>query len=1078
MLKILLGKARAGKTAAIMEEISNSVQNQVGNQVLLVPDQYSHEAERELAESCGDSASIYAEVMTFDWLAKMVSNKVGGNPNPYLDESGKLLCMAVAIEKCAPSLKVFSSSLHKLDMQELLLSFVDEMKLSQISPELLSEIADASDDVLATKLNELSTICAAYEGVVSCGHTDPSDSIIHLAEQIPSLDFSTYHFYIDGFTDFTNAEIEVIKALLSQKASITICMTVDSLLDNSGVFSPARNSIKKLIHQVDSIGIKADVTMFPQRGRSFADDIFEFTNNEPNIDIDLFTCNCIEDECELAASKIIELVRDKGCRYRDISIAIRGFEDYSATLKSVLKQYGIPLFAAQRSPISSKPLAALIQYSYNIILNGWRPDDIISYLGTGLINIPIEKRDLISSYLLRWDIREGQWYSSKNWSMHPDGYDGKQNEKTTKDLEEINRIRKLIFEPLSKFEEASKNANTAAEQSKALSSFLKSIEISKMLDIRAEKLLKSGDSSAAEEYSQLWEIIVNAIEQIYSILGSSEIETIEFAKLFLLLLSKYDVGIIPVSLDMVNAGDFVRMRRRNIKHLIILGADANRLPKSEDEATIFTSDEIKKLRSTGVQFRFSDEGEIWREFSLIYNCLSLPKDSLTLSCVEGDSGKSFVMTRAEQLCHKEAVSFDVELARTNSKFPALILAASSTSQYANASKKYFEDTSPDLINGIISASSLQRGKLSESSVSSLYGESLDISASRVDAFYSCKYGYFCQYGLRAKKFEPADFSPKTLGNFSHFVLENLAREIKDLGGFKAASEKKVRIITDKYIAIYVHDELHDFEDKNERFRFLFNRVCEGIHRVVQETVKEIQGSKFEPESFELNFDGKDENGEFPSIPINDDNDKLKLSGIADRVDTWDDDGTTYFRVIDYKTGSKKFSLSEIWYGLSMQMLLYLYELEMYYNGARIPAGVMYLPVRDKYLSFNQNPSEEEILKKKSKDSPLTGLMLDVDGMAEAWSNSETNLGMMTSEQFSLLCNHMKNKIGTMAKEIREGSIEADPYRIDNTTSACNYCAYKSTCGFINGEKNEREKAFKKMTNDEIWGLLQGGASND
>ena len=81
--------------------------------------------------------------------------------------------------------------------------------------------------------------------------------------------------------------------------------------------------------------------------------------------------------------------------------------------------------------------------------------------------------------------------------------------------------------------------------------------------------------------------------------------------------------------------------------------------------------------------------------------------------------------------------------------------------------------------------------------------------------------------------------------------------------------------------------------------------------------------------------------------------RLSVSGKVDRVDGWLHDGRLYLRVVDYKTGKKSFDLSDLRYGLGIQMLLYLFTLEQegrsYFGYPIVPAGVLYHPAREVIL---------------------------------------------------------------------------------------------------------------------------------
>lgn len=289
-------------------------------------------------------------------------------------------------------------------------------------------------------------------------------------------------------------------------------------------------------------------------------------------------------ECEFAAAKAMALVRDGGCRWRDIAVAVRGFDDYRLSLESAFAHYGVPLYTARKADLLSKPLPMLIASAYEIVDGGWEIEDVTDYLRTGLAGIGTDECDELENYVFLWQLRGSAWTRNDDWRLHPEGYGAEFTEQAQETLGRINGLRRRVAAPLMRFAESTKNAETAAGQAEALAQLLEELELSERLSERAERLAESGRAAAAQEYAQLWDITVSALEQCAAILGDAPSDRETFGRLFTLMLSKYDVGTIPAALDRVTAGDFDRMRRRNIKHLIVLGATDSRIPKTDADA--------------------------------------------------------------------------------------------------------------------------------------------------------------------------------------------------------------------------------------------------------------------------------------------------------------------------------------------------------------------------------------------------------------------------------------------------------------------------------------------------------------
>ena len=1103
MLRLIIGKAGAGKTGAIIEEIRAAVAAGRGGSMLLVPEQYSHEAERELCRVCGDSLSLYGEVFSFTGLARRVLQQQGGAAVRWLDKGGRLLCMALALEQVGSRLRVYDAARRKSELQSMLLSAVDELKSACITPEMLEEAAAACDDSLGDKLFDLSLILSAYDAVVANGRADPADRLSVLAEKIADSDLGPEnHVYVDGFIDFTRQEQEVLAALLRRGVKLTVCMTVDDLESDSEVFALSRISCRRLLEAAREAGAETRTECMrgaskPDALRFYSEHMFSWSRETWQGEappIRLAAAESITAECELAAARVLELVRDGGFRWRDIAIAVRGFEDYRGTLESVFAHYGVPLFTARRSELLQKPLPALLSLAYEILEGGWDVDDLIGYMRTGLTGLDTEECDLLADYIYKWQLRAWAWERKGDWRQHPEGYGNEYDEGTEERLRELNRLRRKLADPLLRFRQRGLAAETAEEQAAALSVFLEELHLPEQLEDRSAALEAGGRQALAAEYRQLWELLVSALEQAAAILGDTRMDMWDFGRLFLRMLSQYDVGLIPVALDRVSAGDFDRMRRRTIRHLLVLGASDDRLPPADDGNRVFTDEERERLLALDIDLG-AGEGELWREFSLIYSCLTLPDRGLQLSYpVTGADGEalrpSLVFSRAKALFDLPVESPAADMLRLSAPGPALTLAAQALhggGPAARAAASWFRAQAPERFRRLESAAEMSRGRLSPEAVRALYGSRLRLSASRIDKFASCRFAYFCEYGLRAKKYEPAGFTPPEIGTFMHYVLEHVARDAAGRGGFAALTDEELNALTEQRVSSYVHEELDDFREKSPRFTHLFRRLSQDVHRVVDDMAGELRRSDFVPLDFELDFSKAED---MRPVELTKDGASVTLTGIADRVDGWVHEGKLYLRVVDYKTGVKKFSLSDVWYGMGLQMLLYLFALQAdgagRYGKEIVPAGVMYVPARNLLLSLDADVDDEEAEKQRRDKLRRSGLVLDDPAAMEAWEKGEDKRyipvkfkngkagadAVASLERLGELSRHIRETLGDMAQALSRGSIAADPYYRSQQENACLNCEYFDACHFADGENGEHVRYMPRYTDKQVWGMLE------
>ena len=478
------------------------------------------------------------------------------------------------------------------------------------------------------------------------------------------------------------------------------------------------------------------------------------------------------------------------------------------------------------------------------------------------------------------------------------------------------------------------------------------------------------------------------------------------------------------------------------------------------------------------------------EFALIYNCATLPGESIYLSRSLGGGEKqpSFIFSRCARIFGLSPERADMNVCRAMAERPAFGLAvcpSARSSAPGAAAEEYFSALGRGgEIEALRERALAPRGQLGEGAAAALYGRRPVLSASRVDRFESCRFSYFMQYGLRAKPKRRAAFSPPEMGTFMHFVLEGTAREVDSLGGFKAVSEQQVGDICEKYVEKYISGELGGFEGKTPRFVWLFTRLRRSVRRVVLDMAEELRVSDFRPLDFELDFS---ELGAQSGSG-------LRLTGIADRVDGWVHGDKLYLRVVDYKTGRKKFSLSDVWYGMGLQMLLYLFTLVREgperYGREVVPAGVMYVPARESFVSAQTRPGEEELSAESARQKRRSGLLLGDDAVLSAMENGEspkfipvsikkgqyTGDALATAEQIGSLSRHIELTLAAMARELRAGSIDADPYYRSASDNACLNCDFADFCGFEEGR--DRRRCLAPLKPGEVWEKLEKEAEEN
>lgn len=1096
VLRIWMGRANTGKSRRVLEEI----RDRGVPALLLVPEHASHGSELDLCQICGSTAARYAEALSLQQLASRVLERTGSLADVALDAGGKLLMMQLALREAAPQLTVYAQPSRRAPFLQELVALCDELTACQVSPETLAEASDALEGASGEKARDVALIYAAYLARL---HKDGEDHRDRMEKLLENLEKSGYAegkaVYLDGFTYFTAQEMKLIEILLRTASSVTV-----TLLGDSGEWEIFQQSIRaqgRLMQLAASCGVKCVTETLPaaqpENALAHLAEHF-FGPMDPWAGdcggVELVKAGSMFEETEYVAAKILELVRTGGCRFRDIAVAARNLDEYAATIENVFERYGIPVYLSRRSDVLEKPVLSLLAGALDAVTGGYEYEDMFRWLKTGLAGLSDEEVDKLENYVITWDIHGSMWTREEDWTGNPDGWRESFTEAQAQRLAELNVLRRRAGGPLRRLAEGLKKYEGASDQLRVLWDFLEELGLARQLEERTLRLEALGELQRAREYGQLWELLCGVMDQFADILGDMPLDGEEFARLLKLVLTQYDVGTIPVSLDQVQASQITRNDRHRIKVLFLMGANDHVLPAVPAGTGLFTREDRAHLTELGIELAPSGMEVFHIELQNLYAALAQPTEKLFISWPAADlSGTplrpSFVVERVRTLLPEAAErSAEARLCRLSAPLPALELAGG---ERGGPLWQYFaeKEESRAALSAMERAAGMQRGRLSLSAVEALYGKNSRMSASRIDKINSCHFSYFMQYGLQAKERTPAGFDASQVGSFLHFVLENVTRAAMAQGGFGMVGEQELSRLTERAVNDYVKTALPELDKKDERFKYLFRRLRKTVRTIVSNVADELAHSDFVPLAFELGFgDGED----LPAVQVTFEDSTLRTAGRVDRVDGWLDGDRLYVRVVDYKSGKKAFSLSDVKYGLNIQMLLYLFALERegkaVFGREVVPAGVLYLPARDVLISKPRGAGPEEIRAALDKELRRSGLVLSQPEVLRAMEHSALTEprflplsisrsggiagGLADAEELGRLGKYVDRILMEIARELRGGVIDADPCYVSESDNACTYCEFAWACGFADGEGGDRRRPLRPVSRDEFFAQLK------
>ena len=1050
MLTLLLGTDWTANRNKVLGMIAKDVAAEKNGVILMVPELISHDTERRLCAAAGDTASRFAEVLTFTRLAKRVADAVGYGAPECLDNGGRLVAMASATRQLHSKLKAYAAVETRPDFLKGLLDAVDEFKRCCISPADLLAAGQKTEGSFAQKLEELSLILEAYDALCAQGKRDPRDQMTWLLERLEDSSFAEQHsFYIDGFPDFTRQHMAILNHLIANSDSVVVSLNCDCVDSQNPAFEKAGATAGEILRLAKQSGVQVNiVTVQPgfDGVKSVIPALFSGRIQKNTDALRVYSVESVYRECHAAAERVVEILQGGG-RYRDISIVCTDIAAYGNIVRMVFDRYHIPFYLSGTEDILSKSVMTTVLSAIDAAVDGFEQADVIRYLKSPLSPLAVAQCDKIENYALLWRINGSGW--GKEWTNHPQGLSTKWTDQDRENLAELNRLRESALNPLLNLGKAMSDAVSLGQLVDGLYAFLQEIALDRRLEDLASQLLQSGDPRNSQILSQLWEILLNALEQLSDMLGKTHWDAPTFTRLLKLLLSQYDVGTIPTVLDAVTVGPVSAMRCQQGKHLLVLGANEGAFPAYAGGTGVLTDRERTQLRTLGVPLTGGAMEGLQAEFADIYGVFCGATDTVCVSC----SGQpSFLYRRLAEMAGGETEVLPLGIATTDPMEAGAYFARVDDS--VSAEKLGLVDTYWLLKD----KNTHSLGQMTADTVNKLYGETLNLSASQVDKLADCRLAYFLKYGLRLQERKPATVDPAEFGTYVHAVLEDTARKVMELGGFHKISLQETLEIANLFSQQYIYEHFSQID--SQRLNYLFRRNTQELELVVAELWEELQASEFAPVAFELGFGP---GNEMEAIYISGHSMSARLRGFVDRVDAWKRDHCTYYRVVDYKTGKKDFDYCDIYNGLGLQMLLYLFALEEK-GGALlgenpVAAGVQYFPARVPLVSLDGRADEAEAEKERLKLWKRKGLLLAEEAVLNAMEPAEKPVrlsytrkkdgslsgDLADAHQLQLLKAYIFAILGKMVDDIASGNVEPNPYTRGGRHNACAFCPYGSVC---------------------------------
>lgn len=1131
-LRFYFGPSGSGKSHRIYEEIMQRAAQEPGrNFLIIVPDQFTMQTQKDLVMRSDRGGILNIDVLSFGRLSHRILEEVGTKEMPVLDDTGKSLVLQKIAADLKEQLPAMGSLLHKQGYIHEVKSAISEFMQYGISTQDMDKLIASAEKrgALAMKLRDLKTLYRGFQDYIRDHFITTEETLDVLRRSlVKSKILPDSVVVFDGFTGFTPIQNRLIQELMRVCEETIVTVTIGEEEDPYQMDGEQKlfHLSKKTVADLVKLAAEAEVTrgedVFVKGGPNrfteapalcyLEQNLFRYQYEpymEKQREIHMFEALSPREEVHQTALYIRKLIREEGLTYRDIAVVIGDLEGYASYVETEFGQLEIPCFLDRTRGIVLNPMIEYIKSALQLYIRDFSYDTVFHFLRSGMADISREEIDELENYVIRTGARGYRTYSrlfTRRTEEMQQGSGQEDTERAEETMERLNRIRQQFADTVEILHMAPRAK--AGEYVDHLYDFLEQNQVQQKLLNYQQRFEQEGDLAKAREYAQIYRLVMDLLDQIYELLGEEEISLQEFADILEAGFGEITVGTIPQNVDRIVVGDMERTRLKQVKVLFFLGVNDGNIPKNASKGGIISDMDREFLIESGTEMAPSPRQQMYIQRLYLYLNMTKPSERLYLSYAKVNSdGKgirpSYLIDTVRKLFPQLAVEYPQNRSRLEQiegRQEGARYLAEELREYADGTLREEERQDFYLMYRAYEADPEGRDRLTaaafrrykESGLSrivarALYGRQLENSVSRLETYAACACRHFLQYGLSLQEREEFGFEVSDMGNVYHAVLENFAGKLAESGRTwwdfdENFATQAIKEAVEGYAATYGETVLYS----SARNEYAITRMSRILTRTVLTLQQHLKQGSFQPDDYELSFRFA-ENLDSIHVDLSEE-EKMHLQGRIDRIDVSEDAEHVYVKVIDYKSGNKKFDLAALYYGLQLQLVVYMnaaMELESRKHPDKeiVPAALLYYHIDDPTIEtpveLTQEQINEEILTKlrmngvvnsdpavverldrflqdKSKVIPVEKKK---DGSFSARS------GILSREELQVVSAYVDTKIRQIGREILDGKIAANPYEKGNE-EACTYCAYKKVCGFdgsIPGYEKRQLEDLDKQT---------------
>ncbi len=1076
MEKVRIVGARAGQLLPWLLREVEARYRAGGAVTLLVPEQYTLQAERELVEGLALPGLLSLEVLSPRRLMNRVRERAGSSRLPPLDERGRCMALSQALRSARPQLTYYARVAEQPGLPAKLSSLMADMEKAGMTAQTLGEhAATLPENATRAKESDLAHIWQAYDELIEGRFADELAQQRELTARIRESGVLTANdVYVYGFDVLPQPMIELLCEAAPVTAQLTVTLTMDAPnAPDSRIFYTQRRSSEQLIHQLNRCGLPWEQRCLPREGlgRDPALEHMErhlFTRREAVYqgEMDALAVHAAANPYAEAAyaAQTLRQWHERGIPWERMAVALAEEESLSGILAASLTAAEIPHYVARKDSALRHGLCRMLLGAVKAATGGYRMEDVLAVAKSGFSTLADEEAMLLENYAMENGIAHGKWLKPFTRG---------------EDAERMEPLREKLMAPMQALQTRLRQAQTATASMEAVFRLLEDMDAYAHLMAREEALLARGMQAEAAQNRQVWQIVLGLLDQLHGLLGDRRAAMRDVAGFLEAGLTSSSISSLPPQPDSVMVGEAGHLMTGRLDALVLMGMQDG--VTSAGMESLLTERERRQLtdavqRPVGLT---GEEQSALRQ-SDFYRTLALPEKRLLITFSESAQDgaamrPSGLIDDLKRLFPTLSVSGGVT-ADEHGGVPlspslALSALAARLRELMDGKRQQLDKPWQEALRWLWQSetwhdrtAAMLRGLTAEVAAGELTGEQTrrifvqdSVSISRLEEFAACPYRHFIDYGLKPVERRGFTFEADEKGTFFHAALQSYATLASSVPTWPNVEDEEIDRLVDQALEPLTAEWENGPLREDAMGRSLGEEYIRDVRKSAWMFTRHARNSHFTTMGTEIRFGG--EGGLPPIILTLHDGRRVALRGVIDRIDRYDGDKGVYLRVVDYKSSRHTLDAVRMWYGLQLQLLLYLKAAEQSQPGA-LPAGAFYFTVQNPLVDTPENiRAEAERL--VAREMRLKGVVLAETEVVEAM-DAETpeysiskvfnrdgsiakNANAYDLDGMHALLQHATETAAALTDQIRQGCIDIAPAQIDKWT-ACEYCPYPGICG--------------------------------